>query len=118
MIYFVRPKGQSGPIKIGLADDAHRRLRALEANSPMRLELIATFDGGKDVECRFHEHFLPQQAHYEWFHWSSELQGMIDEIRAGAFDVACLKEAETPAPTQRGKPSFWSPDRRPWATAA
>ena len=116
MIYFVRPVGLSGPIKIGLASDANKRLKTLEASSPLRLEIIATLEGGKEVECRLHERFLGQQSHYEWFHWSASLQETVDQINAGIFDIEGLPQAKGTAPTQRGRPSSWLPERRHWLT--
>jgi hypothetical protein len=114
MIYFVRPIGAYGPVKIGIANDVQQRLNILTAQSPLLLEIAAAMEGGKEIECRLHERFISQQSHYEWFHWSPDLQEVIDAINDGSFDAASLPEARGTAPTQRGKKSLWAPERRAW----
>jgi hypothetical protein len=114
VIYFARQTGQRGPIKIGLTQNVDKRLRLLCANCPTPIEFAATIEGGIEIESRFHERFLDQQSHYEWFHWSPELQQTIDDINAGTFDIETLPMARGPAPTQRGRPSHQSPERSRW----
>lgn len=54
-IYFIRPVGQRGPIKIGCSYLPLDRLRGLCQWSPLPLEVVATCDGQHHgVERRLH----------------------------------------------------------------
>jgi hypothetical protein len=102
VVYFIRAIGMQGPIKIGCSFSPNGRKRTLEAWSPLPLEIIAEIEGGHDIERRFHQRFLSQHKAYEWFHWSPDLQGVIDSIRAGTFDITTLPEANG-SPLEKGK---------------
>lgn len=101
-VYFIRAIGMQGPIKIGCSFSPTGRRKALEAWSPLPLEIIAEIEGGHDIERRFHQRFLASHKAYEWFHWTQELQDTIDAISAGTFDVASLPIAEG-SPLEKGK---------------
>lgn len=84
MIYFIRGK-QSKRIKIGYTGgDGVSRLAQLQTGSPEELELLATVDGGLDIEKRYHELFADCRVHGEWFEPSWELRELLDWHRAGA----------------------------------
>jgi len=76
-IYFVQPT-TGGPIKIGFSEDVARRLRDLQAMSPVKLRVISSFAGTIFDEKRIHEELKQFRAHGEWFHDVSEVREVID----------------------------------------
>lgn len=90
VVYFIKPIGHDGPIKIGYSKDAETRLRNIEFWSPLRLEVVATIPGDVMLERRFHARFIKHHSHREWFHWSQELADVIAQIVAGEFDTESL----------------------------
>ncbi|PYE89623.1 GIY-YIG nuclease family protein [Phyllobacterium leguminum] len=83
-VYFIRPVGMSGPIKIGFSEIPHERLRVLMSWSPFPLEVIAQVNGNYELEQNLHSIFAPQHTHREWFEASAELLSGIEKLRAGA----------------------------------
>lgn len=93
-VYFMRPAGMPGPIKIGCSHVPPDRRLALSKWSPFQLEIIAKIRGEFDLERRFHNRFRRDHSHCEWFAWSPELQAVIDQIVSGCFDIDTLPEAK------------------------
>lgn len=83
-IYFVRPVGQDGPIKIGCSRWPDNRLLEIAKWSPVPLELIAAAPGDHTLERRLHRKFSKQRSHKEWFLASADLVDGIELVRAGA----------------------------------
>lgn len=54
-------------VKIGWSDNPERRLRDLQAGSPVPLQLLAVFDGGHVIEAELHCRFADRRMHGEWF---------------------------------------------------
>lgn len=81
-IYFLRPVGQKGPIKIGSSQVPKRRLQGYQIWSPVLLEIAATCPAHRNTEVFLHRHFYPTHMHGEWFVWSDELQRLIDHVEA------------------------------------
>ncbi len=92
-VYFIRPIGHVGPIKIGCTRATYRRTQQLGTWSPLPLELVTQTPGGIVVERQFHERHAAFRSHGEWFHWSPELQRDMDLIAAGEFDASVLPAA-------------------------
>lgn len=92
-VYFIKPIGMDGPIKIGSSQSPNNRCKSLDTWSPFPLEIVAQIDGCLDLEWRFHARFQTSHERREWFTWSRELQDVIDSINAGTFDVSSLPEA-------------------------
>jgi hypothetical protein len=113
-VYFIRPVGLRGPIKIGHSRSPECRRDALAAWSPFALELVATMAGGEDLERRFHALFEAQHARSEWFEWSEELQAVIDQVAAGTFDTSTLPDPVClhARATKERKQATWTPERR------
>ena len=65
-VYFIRA-GESGPVKIGKADDVMERLAGLQCGNPEPLRLIRTLDGGQFEEYWLHRHYRPLRLRGEWF---------------------------------------------------
>jgi hypothetical protein len=91
-VYFLRPVGAAGPIKIGCSFSPEARLRTYLTWSPVPLEIAALIrGGGSGLENRLHHHFRAQWLHHEWFAPSEELSAVIDSAAAGTFDVEMLR---------------------------
>lgn len=89
-VYFIKPIGIQGPVKIGTSEKPAARCAALATWSPFPLEIVAEFPGDEIVEAQFHRMFLEHRQHLEWFTWTAELQAVIDRINAGTFEIASL----------------------------
>lgn len=79
-VYFLRPVGQSGPIKIGCSATPAKRLRTIEIWSPLLLELVASAPGEHRHEWALHQQFAKQRLHGEWFSISPELSALINHV--------------------------------------
>lgn len=88
VIYFIKPVGMDGPIKIGCSSWPESRRDTLATWSPFTLEIIAEIEGGYTLEHQFHAMFEHQHERSEWFTWSPELQAELDRrnhtLRAAA----------------------------------
>ena len=82
-IYFLRPIGQDGPIKIGCSINPVNRLQVFLIWSPLRLELVGVADGGHEYERDLHARFARQRLHGEWFAPSPDLTNLINQINNG-----------------------------------
>lgn len=89
-VYFIRPVGAEGPVKIGHSYLPRERFAEMCRWSPIPLEIVATFWAEAYVERRFHARFRESWMHYEWFEASPELTQAIDQINADTFDIATL----------------------------
>ena len=90
-IYFIRPKGHLGPIKIGLSTKPDRRAESLSAWSPWPLEIMGTVPGSWDDEQFLHSCFHAHRTHGEWFQDSPDLLNAIaDILSSGTIDRSCL----------------------------
>jgi hypothetical protein len=95
MIYFVKPIGHDGPIKIGHAKYWDVRGPNLQTWSPLPLECLALVDGDVTTEKRFHALFQDCRSHGEWFHPVPRLLSAIADIALGGFDFDALPEPIT-----------------------
>lgn len=86
-VYFFRPVGLAGPIKIGHSKLCAERATLLTRYSPIPLEIVAKVPGGNILEGRFHAKFAHLLSHAEWFQAAPELLATIDAINAGTFDA-------------------------------
>lgn len=89
-VYFIKPVGMSGPIKIGCSCSPEKRRSALECWAPFPLEIIAEIAGHYDLEKRFHAKFEQSHERREWFSATDELEATIAEINEGVFDIETL----------------------------
>lgn len=80
-IYFLKPQGLDGPIKIGCSYRPVSRLLALSQWSPFLLEVIAVAPGGFDTERALHERFADELLHHEWFHASPRLSAVCAALK-------------------------------------
>lgn len=107
LVYFVRPIGRRGPIKIGCTAQTRIRLAALMRWSPIPLEIVATAEGSYADEQRIHKTFAAQRSHLEWFHPSPELETLIDRVAQGESIEAVIGPASAKANRRRGRPESW-----------
>ena len=90
-VYFLRPVGRRGPIKIGCSRWPEDRLEAYTRWSPTPLEIAATIEADQKIERLLHAAFRPFRLHHEWFAWSPELEALLVSAAAGTFDLATLQ---------------------------
>lgn len=89
-VYFIKPVGMDGPIKIGCSNTPETRLIALAAWSPFPLEIIGRTRGTQKDEAFLHSCFSDLHTHHEWFHFSPALRETINKILATSIDeVRC-----------------------------
>ena len=85
-VYFLRPVGQQGPIKIGCSGQPIKRLRTVQVWSPVLLELVVAVPAHHNCELFLHRYFIDQHQHGEWFAITDDLQALIDHaVLHGAF---------------------------------
>ena len=119
-VYFLKPVGLDGPIKIGCSRLPPRRLRDLMAWSPVALELLVGFRGDYRVERQIHNRFAKSHLHQEWFLPSPALLAGITALQRGvlyqeAFDLTIIEgdvrksrlRKRTDAP-ENMKYNFWT----------
>lgn len=83
LIYFLRPVGMVGPIKIGSSWKPVDRMRTFMAWAPFPLEIIATTEGDSKMERIVHNCFADAHSHCEWFRPVPRLLKAIEDIRTG-----------------------------------
>lgn len=95
-VYFMRPVGLCGPVKIGCSVEPSSRLDHYSRISPFKLELFAVVPGDFRVEYGLHAMFADDHSHHEWFQYSDRMQGVIDALVAGTFDLSTLPARNCP----------------------
>jgi hypothetical protein len=81
-VYFIRPVGHDGPIKIGCSQDSDKRLYALQMLSPLRLETICAVPGEHHHENAIHHMFAAHRRHGEWFEATPEVLAFVEKVLA------------------------------------
>lgn len=82
-VYFMKPVGMRGPIKIGFSEAPMQRLESLARFSPFELEIIATLPGTMALEVNIHSCLWRSHSHHEWFHPTDEVIGLVEAIKRG-----------------------------------
>jgi hypothetical protein len=87
-VYFIKPVGLEGPIKIGISIKPLIRLEEFSACSPLPLEMIG-FVPGTELDERFmHDCFADHHSHREWYRSSPKLRDAIaSALQATRVDV-------------------------------
>jgi T5orf172 domain. len=93
-IYFLQ-RGEGGPIKIGKSRRVQDRINALQTGVAERLELLAVYDGGSDVERHLHKQLAAHRLSGEWFSPHDEVLRVIESVKQGAFALATLPPPTT-----------------------
>lgn len=79
-VYFVKPIGMEGPIKIGCSCDPVSRLKTLMVWSPFPLEILATANGGFCEEARLMRQLREHRLHSEWFSPAAEVLDVVELV--------------------------------------
>lgn len=112
LVYFIKPVGADGPIKIGCSYVPQNRLIDLTAWAPQPLELIGAVPGTLQDEGFLHRCFADLHSHREWFRADPRLTSAIKSIlSAGNLDAA----RSSLTPCGKIRPSTrpaWTEDRR------
>lgn len=103
-VYFIRPAGMAGPVKIGISIMPEVRLAAMLPWCPFPLEIVATLACPRSVELRLHHKFEHLHTHREWFRADPELDAVIESINSGTFDWRSLPKGKYVTFSQTGKP--------------
>jgi hypothetical protein len=93
LIYFMKPLGYLGPIKIGCSKWPANRLVSIGHVSPIPLEIICSAPGDFKLEHFLHTTFRHAHSHLEWFHPDPALMAGIERVKCGqsvmeAFGIA------------------------------
>lgn len=108
-VYFIRPVGMIGPIKIGCSHNPEQRRRQLRLCSPVDLEVVGAIEGGLGDEYAVQAYLADHQSHGEWFLANSQVLAVIDQLLSGRIAVNDLgRDGKSPCKA-RGK---WSAARR------
>lgn len=107
-VYFMRPVGMGGPVKIGCSENPQHRCRML-SRKHMPLEVAAVIPGDYFVERQFHTLFRASHVGKEWFFPTADILSAIEAINAGTFDKAALPEKPVRLPR---KAIEYTPERR------
>lgn len=65
-VYVVQGEPET-PIKVGIARDPRKRLRALQTGNPQTLHLLYVVPGDSKLEANFHRRLKASAIHGEWF---------------------------------------------------
>jgi len=87
-VYFIKPTGMDGPIKIGCSRIPADRLLALNIWSPFPLEIIGSTPGSWKDERFLHKCFSHLHTHSEWFQCTEVLEAEIAKILEHGIDYA------------------------------
>ena len=82
-VYFIKPVGMAGPIKIGVSQYVPERLMKLAVWSPFPLEVAVTIPGNAALETNLHDCLLEHRSHGEWFHPNPPVLELIERLKAG-----------------------------------
>lgn len=112
-VYFIKPVGLDGPIKIGCSLSPNNRRKTLDTWSPFALEVAAEIEGGHVIERQFHARHYEAHQRKEWFDATPLLLADIASINAGTFDVSVLPEPRRLPTTAGCKPGRkWTEQQR------
>jgi hypothetical protein len=103
-VYFIRPVGMPGLVKIGFSNNPAKRLDNMLCWSPIPLEIAATIPGDIKLEGRIHGLFKDCHSHREWFNETPQLTRFIERLAAGE-SIEALTDMSAPAISLRaGRP--------------
>lgn len=90
LVYFLRPVGALGPVKIGFSYSPPSRLRTMAKWSPIPLELVAYFPGTQKLERNIQDCLWASRSHFEWFLPTDRVVAVVTALIAGVPIEQCL----------------------------
>lgn len=111
-VYFIKPVGMDGPIKIGCSTKPVGRLTTFSAWSPFPLELIGSVPGDFADEGRLHRRFSDLHTRKEWFMSSPLLRQTIERILSGVSIKEACRDIKPKQPIRNQKRPAATDDRR------
>uniref|UniRef100_UPI003F49232F GIY-YIG nuclease family protein n=1 Tax=Streptomyces sp. CA-141956 TaxID=3240051 RepID=UPI003F49232F len=93
---YVIGEAGSSAVKIGMSNTPERRLREIQAHSPVRVTILWTHPGGHPLEQALHSHFAAYRMHGEWFDFGTldPVQTITQALSTGAVAVPEEPSAE------------------------
>lgn len=113
-VYFIRPVGMDGPVKIGCSGLLQDRMRSLATWSPFPLEIAAVAPGDLKTERQVHHAFADLHSHHEWFRADPRITDCIEKLRSGV-PLADAVDLTRPAVKRALGRAPWPPSSRIWA---
>lgn len=97
VVYFVKPVGMEGPIKIGSTRNFTKRFRCMNTDSPFELECILWLEGDYDDETKIQTLLLGSHLRGSWFQASDEVLALIERVkRVGISGMDLATENRSP----------------------
>lgn len=84
-VYFMRPAGLAGPIKIGWSTDPARRARVIGKHQGFPLDVLGRVHGARHLESVLHRHFAADRLGGEWFAPSDTLLETVGTLPFSAY---------------------------------
>lgn len=122
-VYFLKPEGAPGPIKIGYSDAPKYRAKQITMDTKVPVEIMAEVQGDNFAERDVHRKFaewraaapFEQNRDYiigaptEWFEPTDELMAFIAEARRlGRLPLADHERADIIIPAMRASGATWA----------
>jgi len=82
-IYFIKPVGMDGPVKIGWSVNPMSRVSEFMTYSPFPLELVFSMPGTRELDWNLHDCFFDLHSHREWFFADERLTSFIQKLIDG-----------------------------------
>jgi len=80
-VYFILAE-RNQCVNIGHTCDLRRRLKELQAASPLQLEVLKAVGGGVQFEAKVQAQFAEDRLHSEWFAYTERLKEFIRDLPA------------------------------------
>jgi hypothetical protein len=106
-VYFIKPVGQDGPVKIGVSVTTRKRLEALAAWSPAPLEIVVSIPGDRSLEQNLHQCFDDLLIHHEWFRADPRITALMDKLLAGVPVGEAIDLNDRKIPDMSSKARAW-----------
>lgn len=93
-VYFIQ-RGNSGPVKVGVAKDPKHRLKQLQTGNAEELKLLGTIPGGTELEQILHERFSRDRMKGEWFHPNADILNFVLNYGSYTYCGKYLNDEQT-----------------------
>lgn len=106
-IYFIKPVGMDGPVKIGISARPESRMQQMLEWSPFDLEIVHVIPGDYFLEKAIHQSLCNDHLRREWFEATPRIVRLLEDLRRGvaiedAVDLARVEgQIRTPSKANR-----------------